>query len=236
MVQNWDVQIHEIEEKLGYVFKDKSLIRQAFTHRSFSNEQLISPQQSYERIEFLGDAVLDVITSEYLMDAYPRMDEGELTKARAQAVCETALAYCAKELGLGNYVLLGKGEAKSGGQNRISIIADVMEALIGAIYRDSGLESAKKFVHDRVLSKLPKGEEYQDSKSAIQEYVMKHSLGKLRYELAGTSGPEHDKVFHVELHLQDKVLSTGSGKSKKAAEQDAAFGGLQLIYPGFKNK
>jgi len=235
-MQNWDDQIQEIEKKIGYVFKDKSLIRQAFTHRSFSNEQLINNLQSYERIEFLGDAVLDVITSEYLMDMYPMMDEGDLTKARAQAVCETALAHCAKELELGNYVLLGKGEAKTGGQNRISIVADVMEALIGSIYRDGGLEYARDFVHRRVLSKLPKGESYNDNKSAIQEYVMKHALGKLRYELAGSSGPEHDKIFHIELYLQDKVLSTGSGKSKKAAEQDAALDGLQLIYPGFKNK
>ncbi|MCL2717947.1 MAG: ribonuclease III [Lachnospiraceae bacterium] len=228
-MQDWDKNIHDLEIKIGYVFIDKLLIAQAFTHRSYVNEQMLKRQPSYERIEFLGDAVLDLITSEHLMDTYPSMAEGELTKARAQMVCESALAHSAKHLELGKYMRLGKGEARTGGHKRASILADVMEALIGAIYSDSGLSAARDFIHRFVLKDLRTEPKFLDSKSMIQEYVIKNGLGKLRYELSGVDGPEHDKIFYTDLYLEETIIGSGSGKSKKGAEQKAAYKALKKI-------
>jgi len=221
--------LSDLESRIEYTFKDKLLLKQALTHTSHANEQMINRPPSYERIEFLGDAVLDLITGEYLMDTYPQMAEGELTKTRAQTVCEPALAHCAKDLELGQYILLGKGEEHSGGRSRDSIIADVMEALIGAIYRDGGLDAAKKFVFKFILSDLADKNLFHDSKSTIQEYIMKNGLGKLRYELSSVSGPEHNKAFHINLFLEDQKIGSGSGKSKKAAEQQAASQAMKKI-------
>ena len=226
-MDNWEAQIHDLEIRIGYFFKDKELFRQALTHKSFVNEQLIKREISYERLEYLGDAVLDLIASEYLMDTYPEMAEGDLTKARAQIVCEPALANSARQLNLGQYFRLGKGEARSGGHDRVSILADVTEAIIGAIYRDSGLLAAKDFVTKFVLFESAKREWFLDSKSTIQEFVIKNGLGHLRYELESVSGPEHDKVFSIDLYLDGMKLSNGSGRSKKNAEQKAALIALE---------
>ena len=233
-MENWDDAVHELEEKIGYVFNDKQLVKQAFTHRSFANEQLIRIQPSYERFEFLGDAVLDLIASEYLMDTYPEMAEGDLTKARSRAVCESALAHNAMHLELGKYVLLGRGEKKTGGHDRISIIADVLEALIGALYRDGGLLAAKEFVNQFVLNELPEKIKFRDSKSLFQEFVMKNNLGTINYDLASVSGPEHEKIFTIDLYLNEKLIGSGKGKNKKIAEQKAANIALEKLKPGTK--
>lgn len=225
---NWDENIRTLEEKIAYPFQDKQFLKEALTHSSYANEQLIHRQESYERIEFLGDAVLQLVVSEYLMDTFPDKAEGDLTKRRALAVCETNLAHNAKRIELGDHIFLGKGEEQTGGRNRNSILADVMEAIIGAVYRDGGLKAAKKFIKKFVLFDLSDETKVIDCKSQLQEKIIKKGLGTLCYQLAKTSGPEHDKIYHVDLYLDDEVIGTGSGKSKKAAEQQAAHEALQI--------
>jgi ribonuclease-3 len=217
--------IENLEAKIAYVFQDKSLLLQALSHSSYTNEQ-IEPTDSYERLEFLGDAVLGLVSGEYLMDSFPQMSEGELSKARAQIICEAALAKQALALELGQFILLGKGEVASGGRERASILADVMESLIGALYYDGGLEAAQSFIHHFVLTNSEGANKYFDSKSHIYEYVAKNTLGRLHYELCGVSGPEHSKSFRVALYLENDKIGEGVGKSKKAAEQQAAYKAL----------
>ena len=230
-----DTLIHEVESKIGYVFKDKQYLRQAFTHRSYTNEQVIGRKDSYERLEFLGDAVLDLLVSEFLMDTYPEMEEGDLTKTRSQLVCEPALAHCARQLELETYILLGKGETRSGGASRTSILADIVEAVIGAIYIDGGIDAAKDFVYKFTLIDTPTKKKFLDSKSMVQEYVMKNNLGQLEYNLAKVTGPEHDKTFHVNLYMDGELIGKGTGRNKKLAEQQAAYEALVKIYPQYKN-
>lgn len=212
----------ELEKKIGYEFGDKALLRQALTHSSFSNEQKINKYQNYERLEFLGDAVLELASSRFFFVNYPDMSEGEMTRRRSSTVCEPALAFCAKDLNLGAYILLGKGEEATGGRGRDSIISDVMEAIIGAIYLDSGFERAEKFILDFILSDLENKQLFYDSKSILQERVQKTG-GDLRYELVEEKGPEHDKQFVVRALINNRAVSTGIGRTKKAAEQQAAY-------------
>lgn len=213
----------QLEDKIEYQFKDKNLLWQALTHSSFANEQKINKRQDYERLEFLGDAVLELVTSSFLYETHPEMPEGMLTKKRSTLVCGSSLAYCAEDLELTQYIRLGRGEETTGGRGRESITADVMEAIIGAIYLDGGYEKAGTFIHRFVLSDLENKELFYDSKTLLQEEVQKDSKGTLRYELVGESGPDHSKNFVVAARVNGTLMGRGSGKTKKAAEQQAAY-------------
>lgn len=219
-------KLGELEEKIGYHYRDQKLLRQAMTHTSFVNEQKINKLGSYERIEFLGDAVLEMISSEYFYHTYPEMPEGNLTKLRASSVCEQALAITARQLGLGSYMLFGKGEEMTGGRDRDSIIADGVEAIIGSIYLDGGFEPAKAFILRFVLNDLETKQLFYDAKSILQEIVQNQKLGELTYELTGEEGPDHDKVFLTQALIDGRVVGTGAGRSKKLAEQKAAYEAL----------
>ncbi len=221
-----EYSIEELEEKIGYVFQDKSLLRQALTHSSYANERKINKIKDYERIEFLGDAVLELVTSEFLFREQEEMSEGELTRKRASLVCEPSLAFCARGISLENFIFLGKGEERSGGRNRDSIISDVMEAMIGAIYLDSGFEEAKKFIHRFILSDLEDKVLFYDAKTILQEKMQKDGQD-IYYVLTGEEGPEHDKIFLVEVRQGNRVLGKGSGHNKKSAEQQAAYEALR---------
>lgn len=221
--------LHELQEKIGYQFQDEALLGQALTHSSFSNEQKINRLDDYERLEFLGDAVLELVTSEFLYKENADMPEGQLTRLRASMVCEPALAYCAKDIDLGSYILLGKGEEATGGRNRDSITSDVMEAVIGAIYLDGGLEKARDYICRFVLSDLEDKILFMDSKTLLQEEIQKKSDAQLRYELVGETGPDHNKQFSVTAYLNGKAIGSGVGRTKKAAEQQAAYEALKKI-------
>lgn len=220
--------IEKLEAQIDYVFRDKNLIRQALTHSSYANERKINKIEDYERIEFLGDAVLELVSSEYLYERQKSMSEGQLTRTRAAMVCEPSLASCARDIGLDGYILLGKGEEMTGGRNRDSIISDVMEALIGAVYLDGGFEQARAFIHRFVLMDLEDKALFYDAKSILQEEMQKDG-GDIRYVLTGESGPEHDKSFSVEVYQGEKFLGKGSGHNKKAAQQNAAYEALRRL-------
>lgn len=221
--------LEELENRIGYHFKDKTLLKQALTHSSFANEQKINKFNDYERLEFLGDAILELVSSEFLFHANLSMKEGELTRLRASIVCESALAYCAREFGLEEYILLGKGEEMTGGRNKDSIISDVMEAIIGAIYLDSGMEIAAGYIHRFVLSDLEHKQLFYDAKTILQELVQRDNKGTLHYELISEEGPDHDKTFIVEAKIDEKKIGSGAGRTKKAAEQQAAYEALNLL-------
>ncbi|WP_026526655.1 ribonuclease III [Butyrivibrio sp. VCD2006] len=216
-------ELNELQESIGYHFKDKNLLLQALTHSSYANEQKINKRGDYERLEFLGDAVLELVSSHYLFNKYPDKKEGEMTKMRASMVCEPALAYCAGSIHLEKYLILGKGEEATGGRYRESIIADVMEAIIGAIYLDSGITAAKAHIEKFILDNPEEKQIFYDSKSVLQEIVQRDNVGELRYEICGEKGPEHDKIFESAVFVGDKKLGEGSGRTKKAAEQKAAY-------------
>lgn len=216
--------LRELEKKTGYTFKNKDLFRQALTHSSFANEHKYEHFKDNERLEFLGDAVLEIISSEFLFHTYPDMTEGEMTKLRASIVCEPTLALCTKEIDLGEYLLLGKGEERTGGRKRDSIVSDAMEAVIGAIYLDGGFASAKEFVHRFILTDIEHKKLFYDSKTILQEIVQSEYKGKeISYVLTGEIGPDHDKKFVVDLVVGEQTLGQGSGRTKKAAEQEAAY-------------
>jgi len=216
----------EFQEKIGYSFKNEQLLSRALTHTSYANELKINNYGHYERTEFLGDAVLELISSEYLFENYPDMPEGKLTKLRASLVCEFALAGDAKAIDLQKYILLGKGEEQTGGRGKDSIIADVLEAVIGAIYLDSGIDEARKFIQRFILNEIEKKHLFYDSKSILQEESQKRKLGGPQYRLVSESGPEHEKEFTVEVLIAGEILGKAAGCSKKAAEQKAAFEAL----------
>ncbi len=218
-----------LEERIGYRFQDPSLLRQALTHSSFSNEQKINKQKHYERLEFLGDAVLELVTSEFLYRHNPQMPEGELTKTRAALVCEPALAFCSRVLELGQFMRFGRGEELTGGRKRDSIVADAMEAVIGAIYLDGGMEPARDFIHRFVLSDLEDKQLFYDSKTNLQELIQGTLKKELRYVELKEYGPEHDKTFVAEVYMEDEKIGTGEGRTKKAAEQKAAYEALLLL-------
>ena len=221
--------IETLEQRIGYKFKDHTLLKQALTHSSFTNEQRIRKIKNYERLEFLGDAVLELVSSEFLFQEHRTMQEGELTKLRASMVCEPSLAFCAKDLELGGFIQLGKGEEGTGGRTRDSIVADVMEAVIGAIYLDGGMESARAFIDRFILSDLEDKQLFYDSKSNLQELIQGKLKKSLHYELLEERGPEHDKTFRVAVYMEEKLLGTGQGRTKKAAEQQAAYEALLLL-------
>ena len=216
----------ELENKIGYTFQNKDLLRQAVTHSSYANEQKINKTGDYERLEFLGDAVLELVSSEFIYKENPQMPEGQLTRKRSSMVCEPALAFCAREIGLEEFILLGKGEEATGGRKRDSIVSDVMEAVIGAIYLDSDLTKAKEYIHRFILSDLENKQLFYDAKTILQEVVQQENKGTLHYELLREEGPEHDKTFVVEALVGEQRVGCGTGRSKKAAEQQAAYEAL----------
>jgi len=224
-----DYTLELLEERIGYQFCNPALLRQAMTHSSFTNEQRIRRRENYERLEFLGDAVLELVSSEFLFREHSSMSEGELTKMRASMVCEPSLAFCARDLELGKFMLLGKGEENTGGRSRDSLTCDVMEAVIGAIYLDGGMEPAKAFINRFILSDLEDKQLFYDSKSNLQELLQGKLKKEYCYELLEESGPEHDKVFHVSVQMEGELLGIGEGKTKKAAEQQAAYSALLLL-------
>ena len=219
-------KIELLEQRIGYVFRDKELLQQALTHSSYANEQKINKRQDYERLEFLGDAVLELVSSDYLFQAHPDLPEGKLTKQRSSMVCEPALAFCARGIELEQFIYLGKGEEATGGRKRDSIISDVMEAVIGAIYLDGGLDPARDYINRFILSDLEHKQLFYDSKTILQERVQRLPNASLAYVLTGETGPEHDKLFMVEALLNGKKIGEGSGRSKKLAEQQAAYQAL----------
>lgn len=219
----------QLEKNIGYHFRDKELLRTAVTHSSYANESRGNMAYN-ERLEFLGDAVLQVITSEKLFRENPDMPEGRMSKQRAALVCEDALAGYSAEIHLGDFLLLGKGEEATGGRQRPSILADAFEAVTGAIFLDGGMDNAKKFVrHFLDAAHLS----LKDYKTLLQEIIQKNPGERLSYVVTGESGPDHDKVFDVEVHLNSNIIGRGTGKSKKQAEQAAAKEALALM--GFKD-
>ncbi len=213
----------ELEKKINYTFQNKKILKKALTHSSFANERHLSRLHNNERLEFLGDAVLELVTSEYLFLNETDMPEGEMTKIRASLVCEPSLEFCTREIQLGEFLFLGKGEEMTGGRNRASILSDAMEALIGAVYLDGGFASAKDFIHRFILSDVESKKLFYDSKTILQELVQGESKGELTYHLASEEGPDHDKRFIIQARLDERIIGTGVGKSKKAAEQEAAY-------------
>jgi len=211
-----------LEKTIGYQFKDRQFLLIALTHSSFSNEMIIKRCPNYERQEFLGDAVLEYVSSDYLYKEHPELPEGSLTRLRASLVCEPALAFCARQFGLEGYIRLGKGEEASGGRERDSIVSDVLEALIGGIFLDGGIEEASIFIRRIVLADAEEHIIFFDAKSILQEKVQ--AVGKkLEYIVVAENGPEHAKEFVVNALVDGKVISSGKGKTKKAAQQQAAY-------------
>lgn len=222
--------IEEFEKTIQYTFKNKSLIRQALTHSSYANEHRMNKLYNNERLEFLGDAVLEIVSSDFLFKNFPEMQEGQLSKKRASLVCEPTLALCAREIKLGAYLLLGKGEDSTGGRERDSVVSDALEAVIGAIYLDSGIKAAKKFIMTYILNDIEKKELFRDCKTILQEEMQGKYHETVTYEVTGTSGPEHNRLFIVQAKIGDKILGEGSGRTKQAGGQDAAYHALIKLH------
>ena len=219
-----------LEEKINYTFKNKDLLKEALTHSSYANDCQLG--YNNERMEFLGDAVLSLVSAQYLYERYPDWPEGDLSKLRSSLVCTQSLSDFAREIDLGNYLLLGRGEEKTGGGDRSSNLENAFEALIAAIYLDGGMEPAKKHVMNFVLREIKhhsSEESFKDYKTVLQEIIQRNPEENLTYILTDESGPDHDKSFTVEVHLNSNVIGTGTGKSKKQAEQMAAKEALKLM-------
>ncbi|SFJ61003.1 ribonuclease III [Thermoflavimicrobium dichotomicum] len=224
------MNLSQLEQLIGITFRNKKLFQQAFTHTSYAHERKnYGVEPDNERLEYLGDAVLELAVSEYLFHRYPQMSEGELTRTRARVVCEPSLASFAKELNFGNYVRLGKGEEMTGGRTRPSLLADVFEAFIGALFLDQGLDVVRRFLHTVVFPKV--SDEFltrvMDAKSQLQELVQQERVGPLEYRIVDVQGPAHDRHFVAEVYLDNQCLGRGSGRSKKEAEQQAATQALE---------
>ena len=221
--------LNEFQSKIGYTFKNQHLLEQALTHSSYANEKHMKKHSDNERLEFLGDAVLEIVSSEFLFINYPQKPEGELTKLRASIVCEPTLALCTKPLDLGKYLRLGRGEDHTGGRKRKSILSDALEAVIGAIYLDGGFASAKEFIHKFILKDLEHKKLFYDSKTILQEIVQENGTQPVEYILTKEEGPDHNKNFTVEARVNGKVMGQGSGHTKKAAEQAAAYQAIRVL-------
>ncbi|MCI5591401.1 MAG: ribonuclease III [Ruminococcus sp.] len=222
-------KLEKLQQSVGYKFKDERLLQRALTHTSYANECNEGHNKSNERLEFLGDSVLGIITAEHFYLNFKDLPEGELTKLRAATVCENSLSSFARQLGLGEYLLLGKGEMCTGGSDRPSILADAFEALIAAIYLDGGIEEAKKFVLKYVDKAVEEHRGFKDYKTVLQEVIQKNPGEVIEYVLVKESGPDHNKRFEVEVHLNSNVIGKGVGTSKKKAEQLAAKEALELM-------
>ncbi len=218
----------KLEEKIGYHFHDRDLLTTALTHSSYANEKH-GEAQSYERLEFLGDSILGLVTAEFLYTHEPCLPEGRMTRLRAELVCEVSLHKTALELGLGRYMRLGRGEEHTGGRERPSILADMVEAIIAAMYLDSGMDQARSFILERILHDVEFGDSHRsaDYKTQLQELVQRRSNQVITYRLKGESGPDHDKTFLFEVLINGETCGEGSGKTKKEAEQMAARKALE---------
>lgn len=216
--------LKKLQAELELAFRDPHLLKQAFTHSSYVNERRSSASKNNERLEFLGDAVLQVVVSEYLFRTYPDRPEGELTKHRASIVCEPSLVRFAERLDFGACILLGKGEELTGGRTRPSLLADAFESFVGALYLDQGLDVVKAFLHKHMFPFLAEDAMLQagDYKTKLQEYIQQRGLGALEYRIVEERGPAHDREFVSEVWLDERLLGTGAGRSKKDAEQQAA--------------
>ena len=215
--------LKKLQQKIDYEFKDENLLFTALTHSSYANEHKLHKIHHNERLEFLGDAVLEVVSSDFLFKNFPDMAEGQMSKKRASLVCEPTLAYCARQIGLGKYLMLGKGEDMGGGRNRDSILSDALEAVIGSIYLDGGIENAGRFIMANVLNDIEHKAMFQDSKTILQELLQKDHKDPITYEVVGMTGPEHNRMFEMQVKLGDKVIGRGSGRTKQAAGQEAAY-------------
>lgn len=224
-----------LEERIGYRFRNRDYALNALIHSSYVNENHLDPKlKNNERLEFLGDAVLDFVMGMVLYNNHPEMSEGEMSKARAMIVCEASLAESARTLGLGELMFLGKGEDASGGRNRPSILSDCLEAIIGSIYLDGGMEQAKNFIMSllgETYRKAVRGELLMDYKTRLQEELQKSGDTKIQYRLLEATGPDHDKLFRMAVYADDRLLGTGCGKCKKEAEQEAARQALKNMEP-----
>ena len=224
--------IKDLEDALGYRFQNIILLQNALTHSSYANERWHNSLKSNERLEFLGDSILGMVVAEYLYLTFQDRPEGELTRMRADMVCEQALAEIAERLQLGNHLMLGHGEEQSNGRNRVSILADAVESVIAAMFLDGGMDAARSFIETFVLCNVPTTKLHNmDYKTTLQEQVQQKKDQTLSYALLGESGPDHDKRFHVGVSLNGELVGEGEGSSKKRAEQDAAHNTLKKLYP-----
>ena len=224
--------INELEKAIGYEFRNITLLQNALSHSSYANERWHDSLKSNERLEFLGDSVLGMLVADYLYRTFPDRPEGELTRMRADMVCEKTLATVANRLGLGQHLMLGKGEELGGGRSRESILADAVESVIAACYLDGGMDAAVQFIQKFILVNVPVTKLHNaDYKTALQELVQQKKNQVLAYRLVGESGPDHDKQFRVELTLNGEVVGVGTGSSKKRAEQAAAQAAIERLYP-----
>ena len=225
--------IKDLENAIGYRFKNITLLQNALTHSSYANEYWHDSLKSNERLEFLGDSILGMVVAEHLYRNFPDRPEGELTRMRADMVCEKSLAVIAEKLQLGSYLQLGHGEEQSGGRLRPSILADAVESVIAACFLDGGMAAAECFIRDFVLCNVPASQlKNKDYKTTLQELVQKKKNQLISYRLTGESGPDHDKEFTVEVTLNGQVVGNGIGSSKKRAEQDAARAAIEALFPG----
>ncbi|MBP1156045.1 MULTISPECIES: ribonuclease III [unclassified Paenibacillus] len=223
--------LKQLQSELHLPFKNPDLLRQAFTHSSYVNEHRVGQYKDNERLEFLGDAVLELTVSEYLFEKYPDRPEGELTKLRASIVCEPSLVGFAEQLDFGSYVLLGKGEELTGGRTRPALLADVFESFIGSLYLDQGLETVRAFLQKHMFPHLPQQGKLltADFKTYLQEHTQQHNMGPLEYKIVDERGPAHEREFVAEVYLHDQLLGQGTGRSKKEAEQQAAAEALTTL-------
>ena len=225
--------IKDLEAAIGYRFKNIALLQNALTHSSYANERWHNSLMSNERLEFLGDSILGMVVAEYLYKSFPDRPEGELTRMRADMVCEKTLAAVAARVELGRHLLLGNGEEQGGGRSRDSILADAVESVIAASFLDGGMEAARSFIEKFILVEVPVTRLHNtDYKTALQELVQQRKNQVLSYTLIGESGPDHDKRFEVEVKLNGKVVGVGSGSSKKRAEQMSARAAMEALFPG----
>jgi ribonuclease-3 len=233
-----DIKLHgvsnlkELEKTIDYHFKDNDKLQLALTHSSYANEKKSEGLVSNERIEFLGDSVLNIITSDYIYKNHPELPEGEMTKTRAAIVCESSLKKCAEKINLGDYLFLGKGEENTGGRKRTSILSDAFEALIGAIYLDGGLENAGKFIFksmEDIYLNIKSKDVFKDYKTQFQEIIQKQSEQHISYCIVEEKGPDHNKVFTAQLSVGDVPYGIGRGRTKKEAEQNAAEAALKKM-------
>ena len=224
--------IKDLEAVIGYRFRNISLLQNALTHSSYANERWHNSLLSNERLEFLGDSILGMLVAEYLYRNFPDRPEGELTRMRADMVCETTLAAVANTIHLGDHLLLGHGEEQGGGRTRDSILADAVESVIAASFLDGGMEAAERFIRRFILVQVPVTKLHNaDYKTQLQELVQQKRNQVLTYLLAGESGPDHDKQFDVQVALNGTVVGSGRGSSKKRAEQDAARNAIAALFP-----
>ncbi len=221
----------KLEEALGYTYQDKTLLQMALSHSSYANEMFKDNLHSYERLEFLGDSILGLMTAEFLFNHQPPLPEGRMTRLRAELVCEASLHRVALRLDLGRYMRLGRGEEHSGGRQRPSILADMVEAIIAAMYLDSGMEECRRFVNEMILkdAEISDAHRTADYKTQLQELVQRKSDQHISYTMTGESGPDHNKSFTFSVSINDVVAGQGSGRTKKEAEQMAAKQALEAL-------